>query len=66
MELVAGTRRLALMNCLLHGMEGDDEGVVHLGNTLGSAGSSLPRSDIISATRPLAPPRAAAAPRATT
>ena len=27
MELVPGTRRLALMNCLLHGMEGDDEGV---------------------------------------
>lgn len=42
MELVPGTRRLALMNCLLHGMEGDDEGVVHLGNTLGSAGSNLP------------------------
>jgi type I restriction enzyme M protein len=47
MELVSGTRRLALMNCLLHGMEGDAEGVVHLGNTLGSAGSGLPKSDII-------------------
>ena len=47
MELVTGTRRLALMNCLLHGMEGDAEGVVHLGNTLGSAGSALPRADII-------------------
>ncbi|WP_310461809.1 N-6 DNA methylase [Sphaerotilus sp.] len=47
MELVSGTRRLALMNCLLHGMEGDDAGVVHLGNTLGSAGASLSRSDII-------------------
>ncbi|MGO4416442.1 N-6 DNA methylase [Cupriavidus sp. KB_39] len=47
MELVSGTRRLALMNCLLHGMEGDDEGVVHLGNTLGSAGSGLPKSDVI-------------------
>lgn len=47
MELVSSTRRLALMNCLLHGMEGDDEGVVHLGNTLGSAGSNLPKSDII-------------------
>lgn len=47
MELVSSTRRLALMNCLLHGMEGDDEGVVHIGNTLGSAGSSLPKSDII-------------------
>jgi type I restriction enzyme M protein len=46
-ELVSGTRRLALMNCLLHGMEGDTEGVVHLGNTLGSAGSALPKSDII-------------------
>lgn len=47
MELVSGTRRLALMNCLLHGMEGDDEGVVHLGNTLGSAGTQLPKVDII-------------------
>ncbi|MBA8733535.1 class I SAM-dependent DNA methyltransferase [Chromobacterium violaceum] len=47
MELVSNTRRLALMNCLLHGMEGDEEGVVHLGNTLGSAGSRLPKSDII-------------------
>lgn len=47
MELVANTRRLALMNCLLHGMEGDDESVVHLGNTLGSAGATLPKSDII-------------------
>jgi type I restriction enzyme M protein len=33
-ELVPNTRRLSLMNCLLHGMEGDDEGVVHLGNAL--------------------------------
>ena len=47
MELVISTRRLALMNCLLHGMEGDAEGVVHLGNTLGSAGSGLPKNDII-------------------
>jgi len=47
MELVGGTRRLALMNCLLHGMEGEGEGVVRLGNTLGSAGAGLPRSDII-------------------
>jgi type I restriction enzyme M protein len=47
MELVPGTRRLALMNCLLHGMEGDDEGVVHLGNTLGEGGKALPKADII-------------------
>ena len=43
MELVSGTRRLALMNCLLHGMEGDDAGVVHLGNTLGGAGAEIRR-----------------------
>jgi len=47
MELVPGTRRLALMNCLLHGMEGDAAGVVHVGNTLGSAGAALPKSTII-------------------
>jgi type I restriction enzyme M protein len=35
------------MNCLLHGMEGDAQGVVHLGNTLGSPGSGMPKSDII-------------------
>ncbi|MBR9828457.1 MAG: N-6 DNA methylase [Oceanospirillales bacterium] len=51
-ELVPGTRRLALMNCLLHGMEGDDEGVVHLGNALGQAGASLARADIILANPP--------------
>ena len=51
-ELVPGTRRLALMNCLLHGMEGDDDGVVHLGNSLGQAGASLPRADIILANPP--------------
>ena len=38
---------MALMNCLLHGMEGDDEGVVHLGNTLGLPGTQLPKADVI-------------------
>jgi type I restriction enzyme M protein len=47
MELVPNTRRLALMNCLLHGMEGDAEGVVHLGNTLGDAGEKLPQAHLI-------------------
>ena len=47
MELVTGTRRLALMNGLLHGIEGGDDGMVRLGNTLGSAGSGLPKSDLI-------------------
>ncbi|MFC6670776.1 N-6 DNA methylase [Marinobacterium aestuariivivens] len=52
MELVPGTRRLSLMNCLLHGMEGDDEGVVHLGNTLGLPGTQLPKADLILANPP--------------
>ncbi len=51
-ELVPNTRRLALMNCLLHGMEGDDEGVVHLGNALGDAGKGLKPADIILANPP--------------
>lgn len=51
-ELVPGTRRLALMNCLLHGMEGDDEGVVHLGNALGQVGQGLPKADVIVANPP--------------
>ncbi len=51
-ELVPGTRRLALMNCLLHGMEGDDEGVVHLGNALGQVGANLSAADVILANPP--------------
>ncbi|MES3675782.1 N-6 DNA methylase [Halomonas elongata] len=51
-ELVPGTRRLALMNCLLHGMEGDDEGVVHLGNALGQAGAGLDKAHLILANPP--------------
>lgn len=51
-ELVPNTRRLALMNCLLHGMEGGSEGVVHLGNALGEAGKSLKPADIILANPP--------------
>ena len=47
MELVANTRRLALMNCLLHGIEGIGEGVIHLGNTLSTAGQKLEPADII-------------------
>ena len=51
-ELVPNTRRLALMNCLLHGMEGDEDGVVHLGNALGDAGKDLKQADIILANPP--------------
>ncbi|MHB1373075.1 MAG: class I SAM-dependent DNA methyltransferase [Thauera sp.] len=62
MELVPGTRRLALMNCLLHGMEGDAEGVVHLGNTLGGTGADLPRSDIILSNPPFGTARGGGGP----
>lgn len=51
-ELVPSTRRLALMNCLLHGMEGDNEGVVHLGNALGQVGATLKKCDIVLANPP--------------
>lgn len=51
-ELVPSTRRLALMNCLLHGMEGDEKGVVHQGNALGMAGETLAKADIILANPP--------------
>jgi type I restriction enzyme M protein len=48
LELVPETRRLALMNCLLHDIEGDaNEGAIRLGNTLGSAGESLPKANLI-------------------
>ncbi|HNY31330.1 MAG TPA: N-6 DNA methylase [Fibrobacteria bacterium] len=47
MELVPSTRRLALMNGLLHGIEGDEnEGFVRLGNTLGDAGKDLSRTPV--------------------
>lgn len=51
-ELVPSTRRLALMNCLLHGIDGGAEGVVHLGNALGDAGASLKPANIILANPP--------------
>jgi len=51
-ELVPSTRRLALMNCLLHGMEGDEEGVIHLGNALGQQGAGLKKADVILANPP--------------
>lgn len=48
LELVPETRRLALMNCLLHDIDGDEnEGAIRLGNTLGSAGENLPKANVI-------------------
>ncbi len=42
-ELVPDTHRLALMNLMLH----DIEGHLELGDTLGPAGSRLPKADVI-------------------
>lgn len=49
LELVPETRRLALMNCLLHDIEGntDHGGAIRLGNTLGSDGENLPKAHVV-------------------
>lgn len=49
LELVPETRRLALMNCLLHDIEGNDEvgGAIRLGNSLGNDGENLPKADVM-------------------
>lgn len=43
MELVQDTHRLALMNAMLHGIEGD----IIYGDTLGNAGKNLPPANVI-------------------
>ena len=43
MELVADVQRLALMNAMLHDIEGD----IVLGDTLGPMGTKLPKADVI-------------------
>lgn len=49
LELVPETRRLALMNCLLHDIEGkaDVGGAIRLGNSLGNDGETLPKANVI-------------------
>ena len=47
MELVPDTHRLALMNSMLHDLEGGGNGVIRLGNTLSSDGQNLPKADLI-------------------
>ncbi len=42
-ELVQDTHRLALMNLMLHGIEGD----LRLGDTLSQLGASLPKADVV-------------------
>ena len=46
-ELVPETRRLALMNCMLHDIGGAGEGAIRLGDTLTSEGAKLPKVDLI-------------------
>ncbi len=46
-ELVPETRRLALMNCMLHGIEGQGEGAVRIGDALSSDGEKLPKAHLI-------------------
>ena len=43
MELVQDAHRLALMNAMLHGIEG----TIELGDTLGPSGAKLPKADVI-------------------
>ncbi|MBE7453865.1 MAG: N-6 DNA methylase [Kofleriaceae bacterium] len=47
LELVPETRRLALMNCMLHDIDGVGEGAVRLGDTLSSDGAKLPDANLI-------------------
>lgn len=49
MELVPETRRLGLMNCMLHNIEGPpgSEGAIRLGDTLSSNGAELEKADLV-------------------
>ena len=62
-ELVPDVQRLALMNAMLHDIEGD---IVLLGDTLGPTGARLPLADVILTNPPFGTKRAAAVRRATT
>lgn len=46
-ELVPETRRLALMNCMLHDIEGAGGGAVQLGDTLTNDGAKLSKVNLI-------------------
>jgi type I restriction enzyme M protein len=49
LELVPETRRLALMNCMLHDIQGNEAtgGAIQLGNSLGNDGENLADADVI-------------------
>jgi type I restriction enzyme M protein len=52
LELVPETRRLALMNCMLHDIEGVGEGAVRLGDTLSADGAKLGQTANVILTNP--------------
>ena len=62
MELVQDTHRLALMNAMLHGIEGD----LKLGDTLSSEGSKARKADVIPTNPPFGNKKGRSAGRATT
>ena len=47
MELVPDAQRLALMNCMLHDIEGTGAGPVRVGSTLSGEGEGLQAADLI-------------------
>jgi type I restriction enzyme M protein len=58
MELVADVQRLALMNAMLHDIEGD----IVLGDTLGPSGAKLPKADVILTNPPFGTKKGGGAP----
>ena len=52
MELVPDAQRLALMNCMLHDIEGTGAGPVRVGSTLSGEGEGLAAADLILANPP--------------
>ena len=58
MELVPDVQRLALMNAMLHDIEGD----IVLGDTLGPGGAQLPKADVILTNPPFGTKKGGGAP----
>ncbi|HQY64639.1 MAG TPA: N-6 DNA methylase, partial [Polyangiaceae bacterium] len=58
MELVADVQRLALMNAMLHDIEGD----LVLGDTLGPSGANLPKANVILTNPPFGTKKGGGAP----
>ncbi|HEX2685755.1 MAG TPA: N-6 DNA methylase [Kofleriaceae bacterium] len=60
LDLVPETRRLALMNCMLHDIVGVGEGAVRLGDTLSGVGAALPKANLILTNPPFGTKKGAA------